>query len=272
MRGVAAGVVAMPSEAAAGIGVIAADDRRLDHHDADMERPQDCRHDAAHQAIAQLNEQPGIVELHVMATLDVAIDDIALQPSHRVGYLVLVLPVVDQRSAHVGIDHALEQQHRRLGLHDGWPARRVELRHPCCDRIGRRLWQHFRHTAGGVDNDGKRSIRCEGAAQFAQPVEQTRRIIVRSVRWRSCDHVQQRLAGYKGIGQRRHGAGRWRAEPIDPCMARCRRVPGVEQASRRQWQRDPRHPVADPYAGRWQQSRHVAPSMVTQRADEISCF
>ena len=147
MRGVAAGVVAVTAEAAAALDVVAADDRRLDHHDADVESPQDRRHDAPHQAIAQLDEQPGIVELNVVAALDVAVDDIALQPAHRVGDLVLALPVVDQRAAQAGIDHALEQQHRRLGLHDGRLARRVELRHSCCNRIGRRLRQHCRHTA-----------------------------------------------------------------------------------------------------------------------------
>ena len=67
MRGVAAGVVAVTAEAAAGFNVVAADDRRLDHHDADVESPQDRRHDAPHQAIAQRDEQPGIVELNVVA-------------------------------------------------------------------------------------------------------------------------------------------------------------------------------------------------------------
>jgi hypothetical protein len=104
--------------------------------------------------------------------IDVAVDDISLQPTHRVGDFVMTLPVADQRTAQVRIDHALEQQNRRLGLHDGRLACGVELRHSCCNRIGRGLWQHCRHSVGRIDDDGQRSIRCERAAQLAQSVEQ----------------------------------------------------------------------------------------------------
>src|SRR5262249_47268918 len=94
------GVVTMAAKPAAGLGVITADARQLELHDANLEGLQDRRQYPPHQRLAQGREQGGIVDRDSAAAFAVSVGSARSGcRGDAVGPLLTTLPMLHQPRA-----------------------------------------------------------------------------------------------------------------------------------------------------------------------------